>query len=212
MVFFVFTYLIVFEKNMLEKEQETKQKNNYYLKNIENSLHEIEEIDKYFKTRWVRGQIIKGIAIAIGGSLSALCFPFVTFGDVVDIVGIVGVSLYIQTSITNASAIKQEALEEKNIDTLLGLLISYKSLVEDIVVNIKELTDLSNNDNIQILTTKEMNEVNGLIKKVQSQVIHLDFLLKEEENMKNKDDFISMITFVEKNLLKDVKKIMKQIQ
>lgn len=199
---------------MLEKEQETKQKNNYYLKNIENSLHEIEEIDKYFTTRWFRGQITKGIAIAIGGSLSALCFPFVTFGDVVDIVGIVGVgiSLYIQTSITNASAIKQEALEEKNIDTLLGLLISYKSLVEDIVVNIKELTDLSNNDNIQILTTKEMNEVNGLIKKVQSQVIHLDFLLKEEENMKNKDDFISMITFVEKNLLKDVKKIMKQIQ
>lgn len=199
-------------KKYVEKEQETKQKNNYYLKNIENSLHEIEEIDKYFKTRWVRGQIIKGIAIAIGGSLSALCFPFVTFGDVVDIVGIVGVSLYIQISITNASAIKQEALEEKNIDTLLGLLISYKSLVEDIVVNIKELTDLSNNDNIQILTTKEMNEVNGLIKKVQSQVIHLDFLLKEEENMKNKDDFISMITFVEKNLLKDVKKIMKQIQ
>lgn len=201
---------------MLKKEQETKQKNNYYLKNIENSLYEIEEIDKYFKTRWFRGQIIKGIAIAIGGSLSALCFPFVTFGDVVDIVGTVGVgvSLYIQTIITNASEIKQEALEEKNIDTLLGLLISYKSLVEDIVVNIKELTDWSNNDNdnIQILTTKEMNEVNGLIKKVQSQVIHLDFLLKEEENMKNKDDFISMITFVEKNLLKDVKKIMKQIQ
>ena len=201
---------------MLEKEQETKQKNNYYLKNIENSLYEIEEIDKYFKTRWFRGQIIKGIAIAIGGSLSALCFPFVTFGDVVDIVGTVGVgvSLYIQTIITNASEIKQEALEEKNIDTLLGLLISYKSLVEDIVVNIKELTDWSNNDNdnIQILTTKEMNEVNGLIKKVQSQVIHLDFLLKEEENMKNKDDFISMITFVEKNLLKDVRKIMKEIQ
>ena len=71
---------------------------------------------------------------------------------------------------------------------------------------------MSNNDNIQILTTKEINEVNVLIKKIQSQVIHLDFLLKEEENMKNKDDFISMITFVEKNLLKDVKKIMKQIQ
>ena len=39
-------------------------------------------------------------------------------------------------------------------------------------------------DNIQILTTKEMNEVNGLIKKIQSQVIHLDFLLKQEENMR----------------------------
>jgi len=101
---------------------------------------------------------------------------------------------------------------ETCLDILLGLLISYKSLVEDIVVNIKELTYLNNNDNIQILTTKEMNEVNGLIKKVQSQVIHLDFLLKEEENMKNKDDFISMITFVEKNLLKDVRKIMKEIQ
>ena len=48
---------------MLEKEQETKQKNNYYLKNIENSIREIEEIDKYFKTRWVRSQIIKGYLI-----------------------------------------------------------------------------------------------------------------------------------------------------